>query len=450
MNAPVPRRRDQAQIALDLGLARLAREARLLPALTPENAAEERARLVALFDRGQRGEPRWKMPKAQLPRDAGLRLDKLRRVALRAPASSLYLAKLEELELDLTLLEARGEPKLVRPLAARRFGHGRDPAPGLAGCTLSDVARRLLADNPADAEPKTVPARASQRAAGATSLEALVLALAERIGMEIDVKVSPRLMSNAAAGEHTVFLADRSFGLREALRLAVHEVMGHLVAAFNGRAQPLGIFALGTAGSFADQEGMCITLEERSGLLDADRVRTFAARVLVTDWVHDGASFAETVMRLMRDYDFAPLAAVCLAERGHRGGGVARDAVYLRSWMRVRRATDRRRGPLDPESISPPRPLDTVATVDGTKRQEARGAFPLDLLRIGKVGVDDAGALRELAQEGWVRLRPPFLTKPPATYLPSLLSNRVATGGGTSLEMSPPNLQTSFTSPDAT
>ena len=273
------------------------------------------------------------------------------------------------------------------------------------------MAESLLANNPSDPEAKRVPAAPDRDEPGAPSLSQIVAELALHAGLEIDVRISPRLVSNAAAGDRTVFIAKRRFGAREARRLAVHEVLGHLVAAFNGRTQPLGIFALGTAGSFGDQEGMCIALEEVTGLLDADRVRMLAARVLVTDWVHEGASFAEAANALVDDYGFPPFDAIVLAERGYRGGGVARDIVYLRGWMRVRGALE-------------------------------SGAATLDSLRLGKVGVDDQARLQELAAQGWVDLSPP--------YRPSFSRSAAATGPGTSFVMSPPNLETSFTRPDAT
>ena len=66
------------------------------------------------------------------------------------------------------------------------------------------------------------------------------------------MRVEPNLTAGAATGDRTVYLADRRFGPREALRLAVHEVLGHLTSAANGRVQPLRIMEWGTGFSFAD------------------------------------------------------------------------------------------------------------------------------------------------------------------------------------------------------
>ena len=401
---------------MDLGLAKLSRLARLLPALTAQNAASERARLVAMFERGQRTEPRWERPEPRTSREARPLLLTLRGATPRlgdlaagGHLQALYEGRLDELELELDILAALGETKLVRPLAARRYGTGRSPAPN-SDLTLYDVASDLLARNPPkNTDPPVVPAAA---APGATSLAGLVRDATRLVGIgdEAEIVISRRLTSNAAAGDRTVFIADRSFGEVEARRLAVHEVYGHLVSAFNGRTQPLGICAQGTAGSFGDQEGLAIALEERAGLIDGPRVRTLAGRVLVSAWVHDGASFAEAVDRLMTEHGFSALHAVVLAERGFRGGGVTRDVVYLRSWIRVRN--------------------DQAA---------------LRWLRVGKLALRDVPALPELAAAGWINAAPPY-----SGALPSFASSSRPTGPGTSLEISPPSLHTSFTRRDAT
>ncbi|MBK7773275.1 MAG: DUF1704 domain-containing protein [Sandaracinaceae bacterium] len=400
------RTRDARQVELDDELGRVLRENRLLAFVTPVNAASERERLTEALAAGKPAEPKWELPPAVSPEsrvDARRRVERLTRLAEDVPAAGMYQRRLSELALDLQLLENVGVPRRLRPIARQRYGDGREPAfaelPG--GPTLRELAERLLADTPPEPEEKVVPAT------GRGSLAELARRAARLLDLDIRIRVEKHLVSGAAAGERTMFIADRAFGEREARRLVVHEVMGHLVAAFNGRAQPLGIFALGTGGAYADQEGMCITLEEEAGLLDSNRLRALAARVLTTDWVHEGASFAEAARRLHHDHGFSPDRAVVLCERAYRGGGVARDVVYLRSWLRVRRA---------------------LRTAPRT----------IERMRIGKVGLDDLPELEWLARERWVDLQPP--------YLPglSLARSLASTGGGTSLDTSPPNLHTSL------
>ena len=73
-------------------------------------------------------------------------------------------------------------------------------------------------------------------------------------------------------------------------------------------------------------------------------------------------------------------------------------------------------------------------------RQEAHSGVTIavDRLRIGKVFLDDLPELEWLARERWVDLEP--------RYLPGLSLSRslASTGGGTSLDTSPPSRQTSL------
>ncbi len=391
------------QAHLDVLLKRIAREARLLPAMTASNGVAERARLVELIAHRRPARPEWKEPRAQVEPSIWRLLDQARGAARDARAGGLYLAKLDELELELSMIDSLGTPRLIRPLAARRFGTGEARVPvGSGELRLSSVAARMLEELEDEREERVIPARLQHD--GSPSLEGIMRAVGQAAGLEIEVKVDPRLVANAAAGDRTVFLADRHFGRRESLRLAVHEILGHLVAAANGRAQPLGIFAVGTAGSFATQEGLAIFLEEQAGALDGHRLRTLAARVLATDAMHEGAEFEEVALLFVVEHGFTVADAVTLAERAFRGGGAARDVVYLRGWLEVRAAV-------------------------------ASGRASVEELRAGKLGWADLPAFRRLKVAGLAR---------DGVYRPSFSRSLEATGVGTSLETSPPSLVTSL------
>ncbi len=335
-----------------------------------------------------------------MPRRVWTDLDEARTLCCEVDGGALYLARLDELELELLLIEALGEPKRVRPLAARRYGTGSRPVRlGGVASPLGDVAARLLRDvEPLPPEPPSVPPE------GMASLASMVRRLARQAGLQVEVRVEAGLVANAACGERTIFLADRRFGVHEARRLAVHEVLGHLVAAANGRAQPLALLQVGTAGSLADQEGLALTLEEQAGLLDARRLRTLAARVWVADALHGQAAFGDVVQLLVSEHGFSADEAIALAERAYRGGGVARDPIYLYGWLRVRRAV-------------------------------AEDGVTVDELRLGKVGLDAIPALRELVADG--ALRPPL-------YAPTLARSLAATDLGTRASTSPPSFAASL------
>lgn len=350
--------------------------AKLLPALIADDAGTERARLIAALERGEALEARFQHRRRAVQPGAFRALDALRRQTDALPGAELYARRLDELELDLALLSAIGQPRLVRPLSARRFGDGGTLAPTVDGpVPLRQAARVLLERLPADCEPTVLSAMGESE-----SLEALVQTLARQVGLQIEVRVEPRLSAGAAAGERTVFVAARRFGRMEAKRLAVHEVLGHLVSADNGRKQPLRLLELGTAGAFVDQEGLALWCEEQAGLLDGARLRTLAARVIASDMMHRGASFAECSRSLHRDEGFSAQEAVVITERAYRGGGVARDSCYLLGWLRVHDALE-------------------------------RGTASADELRMGRVSLDALPGLRALAQQGYVRgadLRPNF------------------------------------------
>ncbi len=400
------RLQSRRQAELDVTLRRLHDTARLLVGSMTHSDPLERQRLVGCVARGQHAKPRWEWQPVEVDRELWKELEHARQLARESEACDLYLPRLEELEIELLLLESLGRTKQVRPMAARLYGTGGEPLfqddPG----TALDFAHQILSEAAPDEEPKTIPAASRQ----GLNLRDLMLDYAKHVGLDIAVRVDPQLIANAAVGERTVFIADRLFGAHEAQRLATHEVYGHLVSAFNGRAQRLGVFAIGTERSYGDQEGVAILLEELAGLLSAARRRTLAGRLLATYAMHAGVSFGDVARTLVAQHAFSAPEAVTLCERAFRAGGVARDAVYLTGWLRIRRAV-------------------------------IEGRATLAELQLGKMSLCALDEVRRLGHEG--RVDPPV-------YLSNLARSRGRTAAGTRSEMSPPSLATSLTRVDAT
>jgi uncharacterized protein (TIGR02421 family) len=111
--------------------------------------------------------------------------------------------------------------------------------------------------------------------------------------------------------------------------LIQHEVGTHMVTYHNGREQPLRLLATGLPGYGELQEGLAVLGEYLAGGLDLERLRTLAARVVAVDAMSHGAEFVDA-WRLLGEYGFTQRAAFTITTRVYRGGGLAKDAMYLR------------------------------------------------------------------------------------------------------------------------
>ncbi|MBU0640203.1 MAG: flavohemoglobin expression-modulating QEGLA motif protein [Planctomycetes bacterium] len=112
--------------------------------------------------------------------------------------------------------------------------------------------------------------------------------------------------------------------------LLQHEVGTHVLTYYNGRAQPFRQLYSGLAGYEAFQEGLAVLAEYLVGGLSRPRMRLLAARVLATRHMIDGATFVDAYRKLNGLYGFDRLTAFTVAMRIYRGGGLTKDAVYLR------------------------------------------------------------------------------------------------------------------------
>lgn len=72
-----------------------------------------------------------------------------------------------------------------------------------------------------------------------------------------------------------------------------------------------------------------------SGGLDAERLRLIAARVLAVRRVTEGVAFPELFAELHETHRLPPRAAFTVAVRVFRGGGLTKDAIYLRGLLQV-------------------------------------------------------------------------------------------------------------------
>jgi uncharacterized protein (TIGR02421 family) len=129
--------------------------------------------------------------------------------------------------------------------------------------------------------------------------------------------------------------------------LLQHEVGTHLVTRYNGHHQPFQQLEVGLAGYDGLQEGLAVLAEYLVGGLSGTRMRILAARVVAARQMLDGANFVDTFRTLDRTYEFSQRSAYTIAMRIYRGGGLTKDAVYLRGLMQILRYL-REGGDLEP------------------------------------------------------------------------------------------------------
>jgi len=134
---------------------------------------------------------------------------------------------------------------------------------------------------------------------------------------------------------------------RRANALIQHEIGTHLITRYNGHHQPFRQLEVGLAGYDGLQEGLAVLAEYLVGGLSGQRMRILAARVIGAHQLLDGASFIDTFRTLDRTFEFSQRTAYTIAMRLYRGGGLTKDAVYLRGLLQILRYL-REGGQLEP------------------------------------------------------------------------------------------------------
>ncbi|MEJ7728869.1 MAG: tyrosine/phenylalanine carboxypeptidase domain-containing protein [Polyangiaceae bacterium] len=156
--------------------------------------------------------------------------------------------------------------------------------------------------------------------------------------LPVRVVVSRHLASLAAVGDGVVHVvAGRMLSERDVERTVRHEMLGHVLPRQRADGERLGLFAVGTAAGADDQEGRALFLEKQGGFLDVGRRRELALRHLAARRTQAGEGFVETTRGLLA-HDATLPDALRIVARAHRGGGLAREAVYLPALLRVERA----------------------------------------------------------------------------------------------------------------
>jgi uncharacterized protein (TIGR02421 family) len=109
-----------------------------------------------------------------------------------------------------------------------------------------------------------------------------------------------------------------------------HEIGTHLLTYVNGRHQPFQQLFAGFAGYEELQEGLAVLAEYLVGGLSMARLRTLACRVLAVQAVVDGRPFIDAFHLLHVEHRLPAKSAFMTTLRAYRGGGLTKDAIYLR------------------------------------------------------------------------------------------------------------------------
>lgn len=162
--------------------------------------------------------------------------------------------------------------------------------------------------------------------------------------VEIRDDLPPGLM---VTGEKLLISRHTVMERRRVDALLHHEIGVHLLTYFNGSAQGLRLFRSGLSGYEGVQEGLAVLAEHLAGGMTRQRLRLVAGRVVACAAMLDGANFVDTYRMMTEEYGFDAANAFNMVLRVYRGGGLPKDAIYLRGLNEVLQHL-RKGGALDP------------------------------------------------------------------------------------------------------
>lgn len=149
---------------------------------------------------------------------------------------------------------------------------------------------------------------------------------------KMHVQVRPDVAGVMVEGD-TLMIGDQAkVQKRRAQALLNHEIGTHLVTRVNGEVQPVTVLADGLAGYEETQEGLAAMAEIAVGGFTRARLRQLASRVLTVSRMISGSDFDEC-FEALRDAGTGPKSAFQTTMRVFRGGGLTKDAIYLRGLL---------------------------------------------------------------------------------------------------------------------
>ncbi len=302
----------------------------LLARSHPTNWLKLQARLTETWKVGQSEEPVFQFAPPPDLSDLRGALNEIEKWSEnRGPWGAILAARARELELEAEMAEHIGD-RQIRCLAQRRF-----PVLGCANL----VSLRRLARCWARIEPNesTCDVIRSDDQNDSRSLFCQMRSELESCGSSFPVILENRLAAHAVVDDSFVWLKPGVYlSSVESRRIVRHEVHGHVVRRIAVRSPENAGYACGVTGADLDEEGRALWLEEKEGLLDSTRKAGLGRRHLAADACRQGASFCD-VVGLLIELNTIIEQAINIALRVWRGGGLAREIIYLDAYWRAKR-----------------------------------------------------------------------------------------------------------------
>lgn len=239
----------------------------------------------------------------------------------------LFREKQEELDCQLTMLSNRD---------TKRFIYGSLQLYGGIDQRLLGEAKRILSRVPPRARETSRGGNLSAADFAKLAREEVDRYRAAGDGFTTKVEVREDIYSGLMVSKGNLLIGrETQIPRHRAEALLNHEIGTHALTYHNGGAQPFRQLQVGLAGYDELQEGLAVLSEFLVGGLSGSRLRLLAARVLAAHSLVDGATFPEVFRLLHQTHGLTQRSAFTVAMRIFRGGGLTKDAVYLRGYLQV-------------------------------------------------------------------------------------------------------------------
>lgn len=240
--------------------------------------------------------------------------------------SRLYREKQQELDLQLSMLSLR-DNRQFKELGRALYQSVEPRLMQMADDILAATARKAGRNEAENVDYRFVEKRAQamiDRYSGKAS------------GFAAEIDIRDDLPAGLMVSNGRLLISRNTRVARDRVEaLLSHEVGVHLLTYFNGSGHGLRLFRSGLAGYEGTQEGLAVLAEFLAGGMNVARLRLLAGRVLAVAAVLDGASFVETFRLLSKEHGFSDTSAFSASLRVYRGGGLAKDAIYLRGLLEI-------------------------------------------------------------------------------------------------------------------